>query len=396
MNISSRIANLISGYLLEELNDKELQELVEWTNASTEHMEIFESVLDESSLVNQGRLYANANVNLALSRTKQQLKFVESSEIKDRKIEPLWIRIAIVASVVLICTVGGYYLNNSRNAVSSTNLAKQNEINPGSNKATLTLANGKKIVLSEAKKGELAHEAGVVITKAANGMLVYEIKAQNEQDNHRMNTLSTANGEQYQVSLPDGTKVWLNAATSLRYPASFGLTKERRVELNGEAYFEVAKDKTHPFIVTTNRQSVEVLGTHFNVNSYSDETITKTTLLEGAVKINDFVVLKPGEEGVLAKSGTLTVRKADTEGAVAWKNGLFVFENESLKTAMNKIARWYNVEVQFQDRSLELLGVGGSISRFDKISEILRLFEKAGDIQFTIKGRTIIINNRPN
>ena len=396
MDVNSRIADLISGYLFNELNDSELIELEQWINASNEHKELFECVLDEASLENQGRIYTAVNVGLALTKAKKQLNFVEMPEINPgRQIKLLWVsRIAIAASILLISTIVVYYLSNSGFSGSSTNLAKQTEINPGSNKATLTLANGKKIVLSATAKGELAHEAGVVITKAADGMLVYEIKAQNEQNNQQMNTLSTVNGEQYQVRLPDGTNVWLNAATSLKYPTSFSRNKERRVELSGEAYFEVAKDKTHPFIVKTNRQSVEVLGTHFNVSSYSDESITKTTLLEGSVKINSSVVLRPGEEGVLAESGVLAVHNADTENAVAWKNGLFIFENEALKTAMNKIARWYDVEVQYQDRNLELLTVGGSVSRFDKISEILTLFEKAGSMQFTVKGRTIIISNK--
>ncbi|WP_448104339.1 FecR family protein [Pedobacter panaciterrae] len=392
INNNSRIADLISGYLLNELNDSELQELEQWINTSAEHREIFESVLDESSLEHQGRVYTSVDVDLALVKAKQQLKFVNSPETNtDNRIKLLWRRIAAVAAIFLICAIGVYYFNK---AGVSTDLAKQSEINPGSNKATLTLANGKKIVLSDAVKGKLANEAGVVITKAADGMLVYEIKAQNEQDNLQINTLSTANGEQYQVRLPDGTRVWLNAATSLKYPSSFSGTKERRVELSGEAYFEVTKDKAHPFIVVTKQQSVEVLGTHFNVNSYADEEITKTTLLEGAVKINGSVLLSPGEEALQPKSGALAIHKVDTENAVAWKNGLFIFENETLNAAMNKIARWYDVEVRYQDTNLQLLTVGGSISRFDKVTEVLSLFEKAGNIQFAIKGRTIIISNK--
>jgi ferric-dicitrate binding protein FerR (iron transport regulator) len=395
INKNNRIADLISGYLFNDLNDSELKELEQWITASAENKEIFESVLDESSLENQGHVYAAVNVDLALTKTKQQLQFVKGPEINtDRKIKLLWKRIAAVASIFLICTIGIYYLNKGMMSGISVDLAKSSEINPGSNNATLTLANGKKIVLSTALNGKLAHEAGVVITKAANGMLVYEISAQDEQNSVQINTLSTAKGEQYQVLLPDGTRVWLNAATSLKYPSSFSRTKERRVELSGEAYFEVAKDKAHPFIVSTKQQSIEVLGTHFNVNSYVDEEITKTTLLEGSVKINGDVLLKPGQEALLAKSGALTIFNVDTENAVAWKNGLFVFENETLKSAMNKIARWYNVEVLYQGNNLELLTVGGSISRFDKVTDVLSLFEKAGNIQFVIKERTIIISDK--
>lgn len=395
MNIASHIAALICGYLFNELNDGELEELEQWINASPDHKEIFESVLDEASLEKQGHIYTSADVDLAMSTAKQQLKFVEKPGNNiNKKIRPLWVYIAAASIILLITTIGVYHLRNPKPLSVPSALAERSEIKPGSNKATLILANGKKIVLSAAANGELAKEAGVVITKAADGMLVYEIKAQNGQDSHQMNSLSTAKGEQYQVSLPDGTRVWLNAATSLKYPSSFSGTGERRVELSGEAYFEVAKDKMHPFIVKTDRQEVEVLGTHFNLNSYSDEEVTKTTLLEGSVKINHSILLRPGEEGVLAKTGTLTVNAVDTESSVAWKNGRFVFENELLKTALNKIARWYDIEVEYQDQNLERLPVGGSISKFDKVSEVLALFEKTGGLQFTIKGRTVIVGNK--
>lgn len=395
MNISSRIADLISGYLFNELNDYEMEELEQWINASTQNKDIFESILDESNLEDQGRIYTSINVASALIKVKQQLEFAEQTEVpKDRKMKQLWVRITVAASLLLIGTIGVYYLNHSRIPGPSTNLVKQAVINPGSNKATLTLANGKKIMLSSATKGELANEAGVVITKTADGILVYEVKDRKERGNHEMNMLSTPNGGQYQVSLPDGTKVWLNAATSLKYPASFSRTKERKVELTGEAYFEVAKDKTHPFVVVANQQTVEVLGTHFNINSYTNQEFSKTTLLEGSVKINGRILLKPGEEGALTKSGALAVHAVDAESAIAWKNGLFIFENETLKIAMDKIARWYDVEVEYQNPSLKSLTVGGIISRFEKVSEVLNLFEKAADIQFTLKGRTIIICNK--
>jgi len=395
INFTNRIADLISGYLLSELNEEELKELEEWINESQEHMEIFESVLDETCLEDQGRVYAAIDVTSALIKTKKQMKFGEIPEIHiDRNRKRLWVHIAAAASILIICTIGVYYFNNPGISGLRIDFVKQSEIKPGSNKATLTLANGKKIVLSTAVNGELANEAGVRITKTADGLLVYKIVDQNEPANFQLNTLSTANGEQYQVSLPDGTKVWLNAATSLKYPTSFSRTKERRVELNGEAYFEVVKDSAHPFVVSTVHQTVVVLGTHFNINSYSNEEITKTTLLEGSVKINDRILLKVGQEAVLTKLGTLAVHNVDTESIVAWKNGLFIFENEEMKTAMNKIARWYNVEILYEDRRLELITVGGSISRFDKVEEILSLFEKAGNIQFEIKGRTITIRSK--
>jgi len=227
-------------------------------------------------------------------------------------------------------------------------------------------------------KGKLEYKPlGSVL--AGKGALVY-------------NRIQVPYGGQYQLELPDGTKVWLNAGSSLRYPVSF-TGHERKVELTGEGYFEVAKNKTMPFRVQTSKQVVEVLGTHFNINAYNDDPSVKTTLLEGSVKVTQntmgtFKMLKPGQQSVL-KNNELQVKEADTEEAVAWKNGLFLFNDQSLDEIMHQVSRWYDLQIVFDDVSLKTQRFGGSISRFKNVSQLLQVLESTGSVHFKIEGRRL-------
>lgn len=275
---------------------------------------------------------------------------------------------------------------------------KANDIAPGSNKAFLTLANGRKISLTDAARGEVAKEAGLSISKTADGQLVYTVLPGGANPNGaRYNTIETPNGGQYQINLPDGSRVWLNSASSLHYPARFTGNK-RVVELSGEGYFEVAKDKKHPFIVKTSQQQVEVLGTHFNINSYGNEQSVKTVLLEGAVKVFPVSaagaqpaarILKPGEQSSLT-GGELDIMPADTESAMAWKNGDFIFKGDDLESIMRQIARWYDVEVIYRG-SFGHLKFGGYVSRSKNISAVLSIMESTGKVHFNIEGRRITV-----
>jgi len=305
----------------------------------------------------------------------------------------LWPRIAVAAAVVFtILFAGLFYINyNSKPGQYANNVA------PGKEGAMLTLANGKQIRLSAAVKGELAKEAGVSITKTGDGQLVYEIKDRKDANANMPNMLATAKGETYKVRLPDGSVIWLNAATTLKYPASFAALKARKVQLIGEAYFEIAKDKAHPFIVETEGQSVEVLGTHFNINSYADEKITKTTLLEGSVKVSatqskQSIKISPGEEAVNLNQ-QLQIRPANLQEAIAWKEGYFRFTDNNLENIMRQVSRWYNVDVVYTaDQSeFEALRFWGFVSREKNISEVLKIIERTGKVKFNIKGRTITV-----
>ncbi|WP_167459410.1 FecR family protein [Pedobacter jejuensis] len=302
-------------------------------------------------------------------------------------------KISIAASIAACFGIGVYFYQQSAKPTVNTKVA-QNDIAPGKNTATLTLANGRRIILSDANKGVLAKEAGVNITKTASGQIVYEVK-ESSGDKNTINTLTTAKGETYQVRLPDGTDVWLNAASSLKYPASFASVAQRRVTLTGEAYFQVAKDKQHPFIVKTDKQEVKVLGTHFNVNSYADEPATKTTLLEGSVQVtglhNERKVLKPGDQSLLT-TNSIEIYDADTEEAVAWKNNEFMFGNDDFRTTMRKVARWYNIEVVYEASAPINLQLGGFSSRSRNISTVLKMMAKTGEVHFRVEGQKVYVS----
>ncbi|MBB6239119.1 ferric-dicitrate binding protein FerR (iron transport regulator) [Pedobacter sp. AK013] len=269
------------------------------------------------------------------------------------------------------------------------------DVAPGKNKAILTLADGKKISLSDAMKGDVAKEAGFSITKTADGQLVYNVAGSENVNDSRLNTISTPNGGEWQIQLPDGSTVWLNAASSIQYSLNIGTAKQRVVKLDGEAYFEVAKNATHPFIVETDKQAVEVLGTHFNINSYKDEKVTKTTLLEGSVRVshnktNESEVLKPGEQSLVSVSG-IAIKEVDVDEAIAWKKGYFMFNNERQESILRKVARWYNVEIEYADQDAKDVMYYGTVSRFEKISKVLTKFEQTGEVRFDIKGNKVIV-----
>ncbi|WP_406824193.1 FecR family protein [Pedobacter sp. KACC 23697] len=297
---------------------------------------------------------------------------------------------AAAAVVFVVFSLTAYLsLQKKKEHVFTTDIA------PGKNKAVLTLADGRKISLSDAMKGNVAKEAGFSITKTDDGQLVYNVAESENVNDNRLNTISTPNGGEWQIRLPDGSTVWLNAASSLQYGLNMGTAKQRVVKLEGEAYFEVAKNAAHPFIVETDRQAVEVLGTHFNINSYKDEKVTRTTLLEGSVRVshkntNESEVLKPGEQSLVTISG-MDVKEVDVDEAIAWKKGYFMFNNEKQESILRKVARWYNVEIEYANPEAKDVMYYGTVSRFEKISKVLRKFEQTGEVRFDIKGNKVIV-----
>ncbi|PTS99302.1 anti-sigma factor [Pedobacter sp. HMWF019] len=311
-------------------------------------------------------------------------------EIGKRKPLQLWPRVAVAAAILIVCAFS-IYLFTEHSAKENIEMpVYANDIAAGSNKAILTLSDGSKISLTDAANGKVSNLNGIMISKTADGQLIYTISGSaNPTDRSKLNTISTPRGGQWQVRLPDGTQVWLNAASAITYPVSFNGSKERRVELSGEAYFEVSKNKEKPFIVKSLQQEVKVLGTHFNINSYTNETAVKTTLMEGKVLINGRTELKPGEQAVLLGT-TLNVMKADTELAMAWKNNKFMFDQERIENIMRMIERWYNVEVVYQGQIPEDK-FGGSVSRFDQVSKVLSILELTGKVHFKIEGRRITV-----
>jgi len=317
---------------------------------------------------------------------------IQGNIVRKPWVIPLYVkRIAVAAIAVMVIGTGIFV--RSRHQIQKQDINYANDVAPGKHGATLTLADGKKIYLTDLAAGHLANESGVNISKNADGEIVYTVTADINSTAHAINTLQTTRGEQTQLRLPDGSTVYLNAASSLKYPASFMHQEERRVTLSGEGYFEIAKDKAHPFIVESSGQEVKVLGTHFNINAYSNNPDSKTTLLEGSVKITTSKQSKNLTPGTEASNDgkDIVVRQVDTELAVAWKNNLFLFENEELGSIMRQVERWYNVEVIYSD-SIAHERFGGGVSRFDSVAKLLKSLEATGKVHFKIEGRKIYVS----
>jgi len=294
------------------------------------------------------------------------------------KTKTLWPRIAAAASILLLLGACYYYLQQK--PVIKNQLAEQTDVKPGTNGAILILSNGKKIVLEKARNGVIASR----VKKAADSLLVYQPGTTSATLTY--NTLETPKGRQLKLVLADGTEVWLNAASSLKYPVAFN-GKDRVVELTGEAYFKVAHNAAQPFRVKTGSQTIEDIGTEFNVNAYSDEPATVTTLVQGEVKVNA-VPLQPGEDAI--GPGSPAIKPADLEAELAWKNGDFDFENEHIESIMRKLSRWYNIDVSYQGGEPQD-AFDGEISRFKNISQVLLLLEQTKAVHFKVEGRRVTV-----
>ncbi|SDE66474.1 FecR family protein [Mucilaginibacter pineti] len=316
---------------------------------------------------------------------EQELGFNKSS----RSRIVLWRRVAVAASILVFLSAGLYFaFDNPSPAVQSVAAMKE-DFAPGSNKAILTLSGGRRIILTDAKNGQLAKQGNTVINKTADGKVVYGSGA--GEASIAINTMSTPRGGQYHLTLADGTDVWLNAASSITYPAAF-TGKNREVEITGEVYFQVAHNAAKPFRVKSKDQMVEVLGTHFNINAYENEASTKTTLLEGSVALSSSdqrILIKPGEQSVFNKN-RFVVTDADVKEAVAWKNGYFHFVDTDIQTLMRQISRWYDVDVEFVG-PISKDTFTGRISRFRNISQVLKIV-KSSDVQLTFEGRRIMVS----
>lgn len=291
--------------------------------------------------------------------------------------------------------------------------AFDNDVLPGTNKAVLTLANGTTILLDSAHNGTQFMQGNAMVCKVASGQLAYKSEKRKEENTEAIsyNTLSTPKGGQYQLELPDGTRVWLNAASSIRYPTTFG-KKDRMVEMTGEAYFEIARDEKRPFRVrinsmqaTATRQGavIEVLGTHFDVNAYRDDPVATATLLEGAIRLVKgpaVAMLKPGQqarfENAIDDKSTQTHNRitvtddADVEQVLAWKNGRFEFNGDDIHSVMRQLARWYDVEVSYEG-SLPEVNYMGAISREGNLSTVLKMLEFTRSVSFQIKGKKVLV-----
>lgn len=311
-----------------------------------------------------------------------------------RRSIPMWTK---VAAAVLILFIAGamYWQNDRKNEMPRQTMevaAKASEpVVPGGNHALLKLANGKIIVLDKIGDGTITY--GDIQIRKTNGVLDFTVASAEEDAPITYNILSTPRGGQYQCLLPDGTQAWLNAESTLRFPSSFKGAATREVEMTGEIYFEVKSDKQKPFLTKVGTMSVQVLGTHFNLNAYKEEQTIKTSLLEGSIKVNSGGVsqlLKPGQQGIVnVRNGEMKITNPDMVEVVAWKNGLFHFDGADIYTIMGQIGRWYDVEVEFSGE-MEPRIFAGKISRNAELEEVLKILELS-NVKFTLTGRKIIV-----
>lgn len=304
----------------------------------------------------------------------------------------IWIRYAAAAAVLII--VAGLWVVRKDIFDKPTALekAKNQDIAPGGNKALLTLSDGKGIELDKVGSGLVARQGNTEITKREDGLVVYNSRS-TKAATAGFNKVSTPRGGQYKVQLPDGSKVWLNASSSIRFPSVFPAS-ERRVEITGEAYFEVTKDKSKPFTVSFDGSEVQVLGTSFNVMAYADERVSKTTLVEGSVSIRnkgEHALLRPGQQAALMPGGRIETAFKPVDEAVAWKEGMFYFKNAGVKDVMRQLSRWYDVEVTYRGE-VPVRRFTGRVSRNVNLSEIIGMLRYAG-VNCSLGNGTITIES---
>lgn len=321
----------------------------------------------------------------------------------------LWPRIAGIAVAIAVIVSGvWFYTTRHPGASEVTRGLYANDIAPGSNKATLKFADGQTIQLNDGKSGVLVGQR----LRYNDGTALEHGDSDVRQNDGEM-IISTPRGGTYQITLADGTRVWLNAASSLTYTKAINKNGQRRVKLTGEGYFEVAKlsslrgrpgasrgnppNGRVPFIVETRGQEVEVLGTHFNISSYAYEAGVKTTLLEGSVQVTPLqepqkkTILKPGEQAIVAKQ-FLKIVPVDVEVATAWKNGNFLFKEEQLESILNRLAYWYDVQIVYEGKK-PVMTISGIIERKRKLSSVLKMIEATGKAKFRIEGRRVFVMN---
>ncbi|UAY55703.1 FecR family protein [Arachidicoccus terrestris] len=384
---TENIRILFEQYLDGQCSRTQVQELMLYFH--TEHQDELRKLI-RKEIERPEHEIKNPESELMVARVYKRL---ETQILKSRslRLRRLGLRIAAAASIILVLSIGAYFLLHT--PVPSQQIVQADNILPGGNKAILTLAGGQQIILNDLKDGTVAKQGTVNIIKSADGQVVYDASGVSVGQLITDNTITTPKGGQYEVTLPDHSHVWLNAASAITFPTAFQGT-ERRVKITGEAYFEVAKDKQHPFIVETATQQVQVLGTHFNIAAYDDALYTTTTLLEGRVKVSTnsgrMTTLNPNQQSVV-KGGNVEVKEVIGEDAIAWKEGYFRFNNEPLEEALKKISRWYNVDISYRDEEIKHKTVYGTISRFSDLRGVIQLLDLTKAAKFELQGNKVIV-----
>ena len=397
-----RVAGLIIKYHREKISSSEYRELMEWCEQSETNRRLFERLLDPNYVRDKIKELPDIQSLKESGWEKVMAEIGWEDQAAYTPVVPVrratWQRYMIAASIATVVIGGWLYIKYQ--SVAKTNTSPsiashlKNDVAPGGDKAILTLSDGSTVVLDSTGNGTIAHQGATNIVKVDNGRLAYN--ALNEKPGEvTYNTLTTPAAGQFQVALPDGSKVWLNNASSLRYPVAF-TGKDREVELKGEAYFEIAHNPAMPFKVKVGEKMlVNVLGTSFNIAAYGDESQVKTTLLTGAVRVSEGAanaLLKPGEQVQVNEEGAISAPKeVDADGVIAWKNGLFHFERADVRTVMRMLARWYDVEVVYEGPVTSRL-FGGDIQRNLNLSQVLEILQR-NQVHFSLEGRRITVRN---
>lgn len=383
---NARIQYLVNRFFEGASSEDERQELADWVNRSASDAAL-QSVLEEA-----WRNYEPSAADRQCGEAAMERVYARISEETDRtRMRIAWWKPAAAAAVLFLAGLGIWKgTRSAQEPLANVQEEVTNDVMPGGEKAVLTLSNGRQIVLDSAADGLLAQQGGTSVNKLSNGQLVYDGE-DNREGEIVYNTMTTPRGGQYRLTLPDGTKAWLNSASSITFPTAFA-GASRSVTITGEVYLEVAKDEKMPFTVKANGVDIAVLGTHFNVSAYPEDGAVRTTLLEGKVKVSTAAgsrTIAPGEQAQ-AGNGRLDVHQhVNLDQVMGWKNGRFVFEGEPIARVMNQLSRWYDVEVgdieQVDDRFYL------DLPRSKKLSDVLKALELTGKVKFKIEGKKIVV-----
>jgi len=386
------VAELIGKLLNGDISQEEHLWLKEWVNESAENKVQFEKLTDAGFLEKKLTFWDNIDNDKAWNELLHKLPEPESEPVRSFNYTSL-LKYAAIAILTLSVSVLLYLRNENRvTGNDKPQIAQTTMIKPGSNNAILILGNGQKVALKNHVPVSINEDDGTAVSNKDEILAYKHTGKANAGQEVIYNTIVVPRGGEYQLVLADGSKIWMNSASSLRYPTSFS-GGERKVYLSGEAYFEVAKNAKMPFIVKTDKAEVQVLGTHFNVKAYDDEDLCKTTLLEGSVKVHSSAAaneIKPGEQAIINGTGQQKITSdINVDEEVAWKNGLFMFTKADIKDVLQQVSRWYDIDVVYEGKVPELQFTG-QLSRKVDFYGFTNILKYAG-LNFTIKGKTVIV-----
>ncbi len=382
-----RIAYLISGYIKDQLSEPEHDELDQWVSLNEENMRLFEELTDEKNIEANLVWMDEVRSDQAFAELKEAGAFEKKSFWSKQKL--VWVA---AASIIIIAgTIAVNQFNKSKNINNPVSIVKT-DVEPGGNKAILKLADGTSIDLNQVQKGLIKNDDGITILKSVDGRIDYQQTENPVENAAGYHELTTPRGGQYNIILPDGSRVWLNSESSIRYPVAF-TGNERKVFVTGETFFEVAKDKEKPFSVVAGDVIVEALGTQFNVNAYSNEPVITATLVEGAVMITKGKtenILRPGQQARVSSDILEVIPAADMEEITGWKEGQFIFHDADIQAIMRQLARWYDVEVIYNTNTSKHFNA--SISRDEPLSRLLQILELTDAVHLNIENNKVYVS----